>query len=53
VDSETGRNHRRRLEEMSIFELEDSWEEPMPDLVRSLLLTEIKRRNYRVQSLPR
>lgn len=38
---------------MSILELEDAWEEPMPDLVRALLLTEIRRRNYRVKSLPK
>ena len=38
---------------MSILELEDAWEEPMPDLVRALLLAEIRRRNYRIESLPR
>jgi len=37
---------------MSLGELVDAWEEPMPDLVRAWLQTELQARNYRVQSLP-
>lgn len=43
---------RIHLREMSVAELVDSWEEPMLDAVRALLLAELEDRNYRVKSLP-
>ncbi len=43
--------YAKRFATMGTMELTDTWDDPMPDAVRGILLEEISNRGYRVKSL--